>query len=529
MVDLKLRQIKIYKLNKLLLIYILANISTSCGVFSKHYIYTYEELNFLITNHLNKSNSNYPLYIPSGNYSIDKTLIKGIISKNVTIIGRGNVNFYCNAPLIENDFNTIHIIRLNRPLKRGQNTFYLNSSGINKGDILIISSMAIAESAWKYKNTDCLEISNIYIDSIETKEGLNFNYYPKDEIKINIIRPIKIHIENINFHMNKNKISNKAMAIKGAIVTINKLKGESMNSNENFLQMFGCINSTIRNIKINNFQYGILINYCRNINIENIQANNTIHAVVPAYWTTKVKVNGYKGNNTAIDSHPSFDIWYNNVDINTGMTYFNCRALGVKLTNSKIRANPLKQTGSVYIGISSLTSENENLYDQYDIIINNLQWIHSSKESSGFRIYKCRNLKISNTKTHNITTTNFINSISINKCVIGGFYCYDSNFNIKNTKFKSNLQGTNNLQPPLSVSYDGNATITNCTFKGYSNSYLFKYIHSYKTNILFDKCYLDSFKGIALKLGYPNKIYKYIIFNKCKFKQNFNLNNTFNL
>ena len=467
------------------------------------------------------------LMLEKGTYDLSGPIYDGILKKDLKIIGEKGTELKC-----EDYFawfkSTDTKVTVIKSIKRGDSHVSINHFGRAKeGDLLFVLSDKPGELSWKYKKGDLHRISKIKGKKIELESKFNFPYNAKAEkLTCLLYRPVTIELENLAFQFPK---SNKrryhmAMRIDGAIVkgkNLSFIDKFSKQSADNFLAFHFCKDVLLENINFEGKAYGALINYSRDFKAKNTTSKNCIHSYAPATWSTNLYFDGIRGTNTAIDAHPSFNVHYNDVDIHTGKGYFNCRALGVKLTNCKFRADHSYKGDKTQIAYLSMAPEFEKYYYEYDVTLENVNWIHPLTSLNGLNIFKARNVTFINCKSHMISTFSFCDNVVVKNSEIGKFKCYDGDFTIGNTTFNGKLQGVAQPDYAITFSYVGNAYVKDCKFINYNtrSSYLIDYIHSAdKSNITFENCTIESFKGVINKFGEKQKQYNGVVFKNSTLK-----------
>ncbi len=465
------------------------------------------------------------LFIPKGDYFIDNEMKKPfILHKSLVIKGEKGTKIRCNKNFIKLESEGKKTFELLQPLSRGDSTIRLTQNRtIREGDILIITSNIIAELGWNYVKKDNHKIKKINPDgSISLFSSLNFPYNPHTEtLKIEIYSPNSLTLVDLDFEFNFTpkglnyginlrglsfigkglSLINKGHPGIGALIQI--LDGYDVNISTVLLQnvLYGCVLSNVRDC----YAYQTIVYDCR-------------HPYVPANWADNLTFDKINGTNSTIDAHPSFNITYKNVNINTGDDFFNCRALGVTLINCIFRPNIDYNFKAVALGMVTLTKEFEYLYYEYDVILNNVEWVHNSKEYNGLHVNKVRKFHVINSKTHKVSTGAECKEVLIENTQLGQFSCASGSFEIKNSVFDAKL--VKGFVPLYAIDCrsSGLGIIQNTNFNNYNKlkSYLLNHLQYPKhSRLSFKNCRIDNFKGIARTFKDKNQVYKGVEFTDC--------------
>jgi hypothetical protein len=127
---------------------------------------------------------------------------------------------------------------------------------------------------------------------------------------------------------------------------------------------------------------------------------------VPTNACVNVDIKNLEGRDCqgVMDSHMSFNVRYDSVKDISATQFSNCRALGVIISNSSFDVIPGYEQNFSYWSAQGLTQEYKRLYDEYDVRLDNVEWVHEHPtEFNGLAVYSCRNIYVSNCKTHNLS------------------------------------------------------------------------------------------------------------------------------
>jgi len=393
--------------------------------------------------------------------------------------------------------------------------------------LIKFNSTDIVELAWKYTANDLMAIDRMDSTTVYFKDSLNFAYQPKATSLI-AYQYSRVAFKNIQMVVEK-QIS-QVLFLKG-MVSVFQNCGLEYHSSDPMITTINLLDNY--NIKVCNFRfdgsmhYGFLINGSRNVHIKNIYSHNVVHPVAPATFTTNVLVEDFYGDNSVIDAHPSFMVKYKDAIIVNATDYWNCRAIGVVLENCNFQVSKDAPSQEIYLGVETLSDAYSYLYDEYDVICKNVKWETVDKGFNGLHVHKCRDFIVDHCSTHAISTGAPIHRFEVKNSKTGRVYCADSNFSVCKTEFSADMQRRGDIQPPLSASYGGTINIDRCTFTGYDNVELFKYLQSPDTEVNFNACVFHDFKGFARYPLASMAEYKKIKMDNCKLnaasKKAFNL------
>lgn len=459
----------------------------------------------------------------AGTYNVKSKLYDGVLTRDISIIGDGKVTINVTKEFIQLQSPKILEGKIIQNLSRGSKVIKVKDalpiSYLNNSLLFFIRSDSSVEEGWKYKKGELQEITFFKGETLSLKDGLKFNYAYSENAQIHIYDSKKIILKNIDFKVNcesnwsyDNVIRTDGCRIFAEDITINNCYNERKGW---FWGMYYCNDIFVNDFNCNNISYGLVMNYCKNVVVKNIISNNTEHPIVPATFTQNVYVSNLRGENTNIDAHPSFDVHYNDIDIDTGLDLFNCRSYGVTLTNCNFRCSSDNDRSSIYIGGIALKKEYEFLYDEFDIILKNVRWKHKIIGFNGLTVNRCNKFIVDSCETHMISTGNFIKSVEISNSKIGYFKCYDTNFKITNSKFIRSLQNLKITKPPLACSFSGSAEIVNCDFNGY-NDYLLEFVSGPNSKILFKGCNIIGIQELVKQFQFPTNNYSNIEFINCE-------------
>ena len=370
-------------------------------------------------NYIDTSEMHSALYVPPGTYYVNGKLQYLTLDQDISIIGLPHATIVMDTIInpmfqlrgVESDTFTLASESL-----RGQDTIILASTtGIDTTNWILLESNQTVETGWGYEESDFHRVYDVPNDTtviLNTK--LNFGYDPGSEtVTVTVADPIQIRFENLTFKTTQYTPSAGAQCfIQTRNVELHVRNcdfiGSITGQTTDHVVISQSIGSRFEDVRFRGGRYGALINYSRDVRAENIEGEYLRHVFVPATFTDGLTVRGLVGwnNNSTIDSHPSFNIWYD--DVRTQDAEFpNCRAWGIKLTN-------------IHFGISSDSTYNDTyayffMYApqvnadwidymlEYDAYFDNVYWVHpNGGKFNGLVVPYCRNLTYRNCISHSL-------------------------------------------------------------------------------------------------------------------------------
>lgn len=444
-----------------------------------------------------------------GVISIGHLITLNDVDRHIIFEGNGQTRIHLSSPWLNLRAKETRI-SLQRNAERNEDQIKVHDEIIDQGSLIALRSEDIVESAWSYKQTDVVQVDRIERDIVFLEDSLNFSYKAGNS-ELKMYSPASVTFRNIHFELALPVgygVSLRGMGVtfKNCSVTYAEEKDLPV-----FASLYDCSPVQIIDCDIyGNITYGFLMNSCSEVYVKNIISEKCIHPLVPAYWTSQMVVDGFKGKGSVIDAHPSLDVTYKNVQVTEGLNYWNCRALGVKLIDCDFEVLPGISSPSLYIGVLALNKDYEFMYDEYDVLCSNVKWKYKDQGFNGLHVHKCRDFMVENCETHEVSTGAPIQRFEVINSRLGRLACADSNFKISGCVFRKSWQNTDTYTSPLSCSYDGTAIIENCAFFGYDDQYLFNYIQSTQTRITFRNCDFNKLKGFVRKSYQPKSAYKEI-------------------
>lgn len=440
-----------------------------------------------------------------GEYYFDQTLSQHELEGNWILHGTGQTKFVLTTTLFNIQAPTCQL-ELNQMIPRHSKQLEASGSCDNIS-LLRIKSDKIVESAWNYTAGDLVRVQRWDKGVLSFTDSLNFAYEPGGA-QVFGYKHCSIGMQGIEFTYNADR--GYMFSFTGVTLSITRCDFKYAGEKQipAFVTVYDCEPVKLSQLEmLGKVDYGFLINGSRNVWCTDIRSEECIHPIVPATWTTNVNVRGLYCIGSVIDAHPSFYVTYQDVTIERGEGYWNCRALGVRLENCYFDVVGGVADESLYLGVLALKEDYAFLNSEYDVYCSNVNWLHQDYMFNGLHVHQCRDFIVDGCRTHAISTGDKIRNFKVTNSTIGRLYCSDSNFEVRNTVFDASLQQREIVIPPLSCSYDGTMIIDQCTFTGYDSTYLFRYIQSGFTELHMTNTNISLVKGLAERTYLPHEDY----------------------
>lgn len=414
-------------------------------------------------------------------------------------------------------------------IESGSNMIEVNNVfGLKPNQTIKINSDSAWEMGWNYKESDTHIIERINGNKIYTKDPIIFNYKIDEEnVKIVISEKASAKFENLSLIIDPDKSWLKTTAIElvSMAVNLNNILIRDL-QNEIFHRGVSIVNSPeiyIYEMNLEGLEYGILMNFCRNIKINKIEAKTLRHAIVPANACINMSAANISGYNCqgVIDAHQSFNIHYDSIKDINATQFSNCRALGTKISNSFFSVDSSFYQDYAYWSNQLLTKEYEKLYENFDTEFENVTWIHSKpSDFNGLTCFSCRNFYIRNCTTHNVSVYGEIfGKALIKNSVIGNIRINSHNVEIDSCILDGRLFESANYL--FRFSGAGSTKINYVNAKNYNSEItdMFEYFYntSNKNSVIIKSSSFCRLRYWSEKLIYPNLDYTSLFIKDTEF------------
>ena len=483
-------------------------------------------------NYLNSTTEYQTLFIPSGRYLIGNQIsiknLRGdisIIGEPGTVIELQNTGFLMLRPKTKN-------MILRKSVESGSKEIdVVDASDVFVNDVVHLQSNSPFETGWNYKENDLHILTSVKKNNLTLRDGLLFNYDPsKEVVNVFAFRPKSVLVRGITFHLRTNEdVTGKISAITawGVHLTAKDLTFTGIATNglkHRAINLARCPSISIDGIRLRNLDYGVLMNFCRDIRIINVEAIDCRHATVPATACVNVKVSKVYGLRCqgVIDAHVSFNVHYDSIQDMDATQYSNCRALGVTISNSVFQIDSSFYQTYAYWSAQTLTDEYKALYWKYDVTFNNVQWIAKRPSNfNGLTAFSCRNMYITNCTTHNISQYGGLSgNVRIENSRIGSIRIRSTKVLIDRCELDGRL--FREARFVLRFSASGDAIITRTKINHYAPGKTFLFQRFYNTENKNSVTFIDSdiceLAGITDTVVYPNKRYRNLRFINTDYK-----------
>ncbi len=359
------------------------------------------------------------------------------------------------------------------------------------GDVVHLFSSSPWEEAWGFTENDIHLVASIDGSHVGLNDKLLFNYEPANEdVQVECYKPYALTLEQLKITMLKRKsaeqrfsaITARAVKLKLRQIIISDASGgKPLHVGVNISR---CPEVSFSDMKFQNLEYGFLMNYCRDIVGRNIKAENCRHGIVPTNACVNVDIKNLEGRDCqgVMDSHMSFNVHYDSVTDINATQFSNCRALGVRVTNSTFNVIPEYQQNFSYWSAQGLTPEYRSIYDEYDVYLEHVDWVHEQPtEFNGLAVNSCRNLYVTKCKTHNLSLYGKLSGHAlITDSQLGNIRVNSHSVTLNNCVFDGSLN--HSTKYVLRLSGKGKTILDSVTVQNYDPKSTFLFSNFYNTS-----------------------------------------------
>ncbi|MEO5907507.1 MAG: hypothetical protein ABIQ11_12325, partial [Saprospiraceae bacterium] len=336
---------------------------------------------------LNKDLDTLVVLLENGIYKVSSPVILTDFEGYLKIFGGTNTKLILSSSFI-NVRGFSKNIHLDRIANRNSPKINLKERDLPVGSLIVLTSNDTVETAWNYMQADVGRVGQVEGNQYVLESTLNFSYAPSTSDLV-AFRPAGVCLKNLRFDLRENVA---VLIAHGISLVMNncEIVNQTVQNIQSCVNLYNCENIQILDCTIRGkITYGFLMNNCRNVNVNNIKSKECLYPIVPAYWSSDIKVDGFTGNGSLIDAHPSFNVSYKNVVTKNGESYWNCRALGVELQNCSFHMLPGIKDKSIYLGVVALADRYAYLYEEYDVHCKNVTWMYEDQVFNGLHVHKC--------------------------------------------------------------------------------------------------------------------------------------------
>jgi hypothetical protein len=461
------------------------------------------------------------VFIPRGRYLIDKRIVLKDVSSNLILKGEPGVIIEAGNSGFLFISNRYDVFDQRKDASMGDQVVNIsNAQKLRNGDILHISSSSKYENGWGYKENDIAFVKSTRPGRVDLVDELLFNYSGNEKVEIKGYHPYLLGIHDIELIINARSgymkitgITSQRMAVEAHDVSV-KVDGGEGYFHRGFA-ISGAPSIIMEGIDMHRAEYGVLINFSRNIQISDVYAFKCRHAVVPATATRNIELNDIRGEycQGVLDAHMAFNLKANGIQDRKAIAFSNTRAIGVEVRNSTFEVDPTFEQDYAYWSAQGLTKEYESYYEDQDIQFENVQWVHDKPTPlNGLSVFSCRNLIVRNCTTHSVSCYGKLyGSIVVDSSSMGMVWNPSHQMTITNSQFDGNL--FRNSEFVIRMTGTGEAQFKNVIFDGYQEAYLLKKFYNTEryNSILFKDCVIRSLKGWSSEEYYPGLKYRALV------------------
>lgn len=220
-----------------------------------------------------------------------------------------------------------------------------SAAGIEPGDLLHINTGVAAETGWGYTKKDVVKVRSVGGNLVELEEPIMFAYATGNAgLTVDAYRPQRIRLVRpfasttgpsimINFEFLEN-----VEIISPKIVGSRSFDSANDTSRIGF-RFHGCWGVSVRDAQCDFMSYPLMPSRgTRNTLIDGLTASGCRHPVSPSDWPKGVVVRNMRASDchAAIDSHPAFDVTYEEARTARDRDLSNLRCVGGALRNCRI-------------------------------------------------------------------------------------------------------------------------------------------------------------------------------------------------
>lgn len=475
----------------------------------------------------------YTILIPAGNFYIDKQIEAANLEGSLSFKGKKgsvmHVRGYGFAFIRASSFP----VELIKSANRHDATLEISNSGsgkIENGDLIHIETNSVFETGWKYREHDIHRIKKFQHNRVDLHSTILFNYKPDAE-KVSGVVYKKFHLSfsDIEFRLSS-ETPQKAQPARRTVITAWGVSLDMKdtrfvyNGKEDYyhlgLSVLASEGLKFSNIYMKGFMYGILMNFCRNIQGKNTFAEYTRHAYTPAQATINVDVENLRGEHchSVMDAHQAFNVHYKNV-VDTLATQFpNCRSLGTFIEDASIYLAKTAYQDYAYWSVQTLTKEYEPIYKEYDTRFLRVNYVVPRASAfNGLTSFSCRNFIVEDCTTSSIAyygDQNILQKVKISDSRVGVIRIDGQKTEVTNTVLDGRLFPEANYVFRFTGS--GETHLNGVRVQNYdpSRTFLFDMFYNQPAmnKMVISNSSIGKLRGFANKLVYPGMKYDNIEF-----------------
>jgi len=323
--------------------------------------------------------------VVDGDYTTSGKTINLLAEKTV-IVFTGKITHLGNTRFTFSNPTSRTVSHVTLPVYRDNEIVLADASGIKPTDMIRINTSTIGETEWNYKRQWCTTVQQIVGNTVKTNRSSTFNFQAAD-----ITDPVVFTAERRELELHGLSLNTESITTVGFGWVFNQLSVAvyscyQYNSRNAYSLRFSlCYDCIVEDLVAYLGAYPTLFSGCSNVSARNITGYDTHHTIATGDFTDGVWVDGCFGTGANMESHPAFDVHYNNCDIISGsgdeLAPVNLRSVGGSIRNSKFRHKGSNANTTAYVQNVVLTDIEPYEKDcRFDM--ENVSWYENSDGTS---------------------------------------------------------------------------------------------------------------------------------------------------
>lgn len=277
-------------------------------------------------------------------------------------------------------------------------------AGIAAGDLIVITTSVPGETGWNYTKKDVIKVRSVSGAKVELEEPTMFAYATTDAgLNVDAHRPQSVRLIRPFGTTAGPSLMFNFEYLENVEVISPKFVGSSnfdaaADSSRAGICFVGCWGATVRDAHFEYMSYPIMPSRgTRNILVDGLVATGCRHAIAPTDWVKRVLVRNLRASDCqgAIDSHPAFEVCYENAFVDRDRDLSNLRCVGGTLRNCRIHTLAGDNAaGPYYHSLSPSADVSSYLYADADFRIENVDIIAPNRTLPTIRVERGRNVYI---------------------------------------------------------------------------------------------------------------------------------------
>ncbi|MBE4578350.1 hypothetical protein BOO30_00035 [Vibrio navarrensis] len=278
-----------------------------------------------------------------------------------------------------------------------------NDPGIEIGDIIQFRSSHIAETTYNTPAQWVTTVANFDSGTTFFEGFCRFPFNTYASVSAYHFKRVRVKIRNLN--IDTTAISKVGFGIRFFDLVPDFDDISMKNSKYSYcFQFVRCVDHDITRSKIISGTYPYAVTGGANAQFEHIRCKGVRHPVVVSRFADGVWIRDAKGSCGIIESHPAFNVNYDNIDMLTGTlasdVVANLRAVGGSIRNAKLRhVKTSNEPNGIYVQLVNLVDPTP--WKDADFVMENVDWYRAeegTQEALPLDIYYGGRLHMSNVK-----------------------------------------------------------------------------------------------------------------------------------